>query len=132
MGDTIDPDDLFDASEFGFSQARIDNGTMFISGQVAVDSDLHVVGDDIESQARKAFENLGSVLEAAGEDFDSVGKVTTYMVELDENVGDYRAPWKEVFDEPFPCHTLIGVDQLSPFADGELLVEIDAEVSLEE
>lgn len=132
MDAVFNPDDLFDASEFGFNQARIDDGTMFISGQVAVDSDRHVVGDDIEAQARKAFENLGTVLDTAGKGFNSVGKVTTYVVDLDDNVGGYRDAWTEVFDEPYPCHTLIGVDQLSSFADGELLIEVDAEVSLEE
>jgi len=72
------------------------------------------------------------ILEEAGLDYTDVGKVTTYMVDLDENIGDYRGPWKDVFDEPYPTHTLIGVDQLSSFADGELLVEVDAEVSVEE
>ncbi len=132
MVEALNPDVLYDATEFGFNQARIDNGTLFVSGQVAVDSDLHVVGTDIESQARRAFENLGGVLDAAGEDFESVGKVTTYMVDLAENVDGYRPVWKGVFDEPYPCQTLIGVDQLSPFADGELLIEVDAEVSLDE
>lgn len=132
MARSINPTDLFDATEFGFTQARIDNGILHISGQVGVDSERRVAGADVESQARRAFENLGSVLEAAGLGFADVGKVTTYMVDLEDNVADYRGPWSEVFDEPYPCHTLIGVDQLSSFADGELLVEVDAEVSLEE
>jgi len=132
MVETFDPDDLYDAAKLGFTQARRENGTLFISGQVAVDSNRAVVGTTIETQARQAFENLGAVLEAAGEGFDSVGKVTTYLVDLDENVDGYRPVWTEVFDEPYPCQTLIGVDQLSPFADAELLIEVDAEVSLDD
>jgi enamine deaminase RidA (YjgF/YER057c/UK114 family) len=128
----INPGELFDATEFGFSQARARNGVLHISGQIGVDSELRVAGDDVESQARKAFENLGVALEAAGKGYDDVGKVVTYMVDLKDNVGGYREPWSEVFDEPYPCHTLIGVDQLSPIADGELLVELDVEVVLDE
>jgi enamine deaminase RidA (YjgF/YER057c/UK114 family) len=129
--ETINPDGLFDAEAFGFSQARKRNGVLHISGQIGVDSELNVAGDDVESQARKAFEDLGVVLEKAGRDYDDVGKVVTYMVDLADNADGYRGPWREVFDEPYPCHTLIGVDQLSPIADGELLVELDVEVGLD-
>lgn len=95
-----------------------------------MDESLHVAGDDVESQTRKAFENLELVLDAAGEVVTSVGKVTTYVVDLAENVDGYRTPWRETFDEPYPCYTLVDVDQLGSIADGELLVEIDAEVAL--
>lgn len=127
----INPDELFDATEFAFSQARERNGVLHISGQIGVDSELRVAGDDVTSQARKAFENLGVALAAAGKGYDDVGKVVTYMVDLSDNVDGYRGPWREVFDEPYPCHTLIGVDQLSPIADGKLLVELDVEVLLD-
>lgn len=132
MAEPINPPELFDAPALGFNQARVDNGILYVSGQIGVNADLEAAGEDIESQARKAFENLETVLEAAGKDLADVGKVTTYMVDLEENVGGYREPWSEAFDEPYPCHTLIGVDQLSSIADSELLVEVDAEVSLEE
>lgn len=128
----INPDGMFDASAFGFSQARIDNGIMSLSGQVGVTSDLTVAGETVDSQGRKAFENLGMVLEAAGKEFADVSKVTTFIVDLDQHVSDYRQVWTDVFDAPYPCHTLIGVDQLSPFADGRLLVEVDAEVAMGE
>ena len=131
MVETIDPDDVYDAGALGFAQARREHGTLFVSGQVAVDADRTVVGTDVETQARQAFDNLEAVLAAAGEGLDGVGKVTTYVVDLAEHVDGYRPVWWETFDEPYPCQTLIGVDQLSPFADDELLIEIDAEVSLD-
>lgn len=130
MTRSINPDAVFDPSPFGFAQARIDDGILSVSGQVGVTSDLRVAGPDVESQARMAFENLGTVLEAAGTELGDLSKVTTYMVDLEANVAEYRPVWQEIFAEPYPCHTLIGVDQLSPFADGELLVEIDAAVSV--
>ncbi|MDR9381435.1 MAG: RidA family protein [Natronomonas sp.] len=97
----INPGELFDATEFGFSQARERNGVLHLSGQIGVDSEPRVAGDDVESQARKAFENLGVALEAAGKRYDDVGKVVTYMVDLEDNVGGYREPWSEVFDKPY-------------------------------
>jgi hypothetical protein len=96
---------------------------------MAVDSERHVVAPEVEAQARKAFENLGSVLDAAGESLESVGKVTTYVVDLEHHVDGYRPVWTDVFDEPYPCQTAIGVDQLSPFADGTLLIEVTLEDS---
>jgi enamine deaminase RidA (YjgF/YER057c/UK114 family) len=125
-------DDPYDANEFGFNQARIDNGTPVVSGQVGIGSERLVVAPDIEAQARKAFENLGSIPDAAGKYFDNVGKVTTYMVDLAQQGWGSRPVWTGVFDERYPCQTLIGGDQLSPFADGELVIEVEAEVSLVE
>lgn len=131
MARVISPDGLFDSTDYMYSQARVEGGTLYLSGQIGVDAELRVAGDDIESQTRKAFDNVGAVLDEIDKGFDDVAKVTSYVVDLAENVDGYRGPWGETFDEPYPCHTLIGVDQLSPIADGELLVELEAEVPLD-
>jgi len=66
----INPPELKDARDIGYNHARIDGGTFYMAGQVAMDADSTVVGDDIETQARKAYENVGILL-------DVIDKATT-------------------------------------------------------
>lgn len=130
MTQVIAPDGLFDSTEYAYSQARIEADTLYISGQVGVDEDLTVLGG-ITRQTRQAFDNLATILAEVDRDLDDIAKITAYVVDLADHIDGYRTAWQSVFDAPFPCHTLIGVDQLSPIADAELIVELDVEVPLD-
>lgn len=124
----INPPELKDAREIGYNHAIVDNETFYMAGQVAMDTDSTVVGDDIETQARKAYENVEILLEAIGKSLEDVAKVTTHIVDPHEQYYDgYKAVYWETFDEPYPCHTVLGHDQL---ANEEYLVEIEVEVPL--
>lgn len=53
---------------------------IFISGQIALDGDGNVVGEnDLAAQCRKCFENMKEVLEAAGATFSDVVKLTSFF-----------------------------------------------------
>ncbi|MFC6723277.1 RidA family protein [Halobium palmae] len=122
----INPTELKDAREIGYNHAIIDEGTFYMAGQVAMDADSSVVGDDIETQARKAYDNVGVLLETVGKSFDDVAKVTTHIVDPAEHYYDgYKSVYWETFEEPYPCHTVLGHEQL---ANEEYLVEIEVEV----
>jgi len=124
----INPPELKDAREIGYNHAIIDGGTFYMAGQVAMDETSTVVGDDIETQARKAYENVGVLLETIGKTYADVAKVTTHIVDPKEHYYDgYKAVYWETFDEPYPCHTVLGHEQL---ADEAYLVEIEVEVPL--
>lgn len=49
------PKELSDTS---YSHAIIDSGQFYMAGQVARDGSGDIVGDDLESQTRKIFENI--------------------------------------------------------------------------
>lgn len=124
----VNPPELKDAREIGYNHAIIDNETFYMAGQVAMDSDSTVVGDDIETQARKAYENVGILLGAIDKDFADIAKVTTHIVDPAEHYYDgYKEVYWETFDEPYPCHTVLGHAQL---ANEAYLVEIEVEVPL--
>lgn len=124
----INPPELKDAREIGYNHAIVDNETFYMAGQVAMDADSTVVGDDIETQARKAYENVAILLGAIGKSLDDVAKVTTHIVDPREQYYDgYKAVYWETFDEPYPCHTVLGHDQL---ANENYLVEIEVDVPL--
>lgn len=122
----INPPELKDAREIGYNHARIDDGTFYMAGQVAMTGDSTVVGDDIKTQARKAYENVGILLDAVDKGYGDITKVTTHIVDPAEHYYDgYKQVYWETFDEPYPCHTVLGHNQL---ADEDYLVEIEVEV----
>lgn len=123
---SVQPDGLIDAGEIGYSQAVVtDDGRVFCSGQVGWDESFEMAGDDLESQARRAFENVEILLAEVDRDLDGVAKVTSYLVDPDAHLERYLEVWSEVFsEEPYPAHTIVGVDSL---ARPEFLVEIDVE-----
>ncbi len=104
-----------------YSQAvRVDD-TLYLSGQTPLDPATgELVVGDISVQARRVFENLKAVLDAAGAGFDDVVRVGIYLTDL----GDFAAVnevMKQYFSEPYPARSTIGVAAL-PRASA---VEID-------
>lgn len=125
----INPDELFDPTERLYSHARLEDGILYMSGQVGWDADRNLAGPGIESQARQAFDNVGVILDTVDEEFSSVAKVTSYFTDIETDLGPYKEVWGEVFSEPYPAHTAIGVDAL---ATEELRLELEVEVPIEE
>jgi enamine deaminase RidA (YjgF/YER057c/UK114 family) len=126
--EVINPNGVPDTTELGFNQLIVEDGNLYMSGQVGWDEDFEVVGGDLKSQAHKAFENLETVLESLDKDLEDVTKIRTYIVDPYERYEDYREVWAEVWgDGPYPCHAVLGVEQL---AREELIVELEAEAPL--
>jgi 2-iminobutanoate/2-iminopropanoate deaminase len=125
----INPEGMYDATERLYSHARVENGTLYMSGQVGRDRHGDVVGPDIESQTRRAFDNVATILEAVDEDLTSIAKVTSYFTDIQGDFATYKDVWDDTFEEPYPAHTAIGVEAL---ATPELRLELEAEVPLEE
>lgn len=128
MTDVIQPDGTLDTRQRGYSQARIDDGVLFISGIASRKSDGWVAhGSDIETQATHVFDTLATVLAEVDKDLSDVSKVTTYLIDVPRDSEGFLSVWNDRFSEPYPCHTLLGINEL---AVPEFLVEIDAEVVL--
>lgn len=122
----INPPELKDARSIGYNHAIIDGGTFHMAGQVAMDADAKIVGDDIETQARKVYENVGTLLDAVGKTHADVAKVTTHIVDPKAHYRDgYKRVYDETFEEPYPCHTVLGHVGL---AHEGYLVEVEVEV----
>ena len=124
----INPTDLKNARSIGYNHAVIENGEFAMAGQVAMDANGEIVGNDIETQARRAYENVGHLLGAIGKDFPDVTKVTTHIVDPHSNYHDgYKDVYWETFAEPYPSHTVLGVHQL---AHEDYLVEVEIDLAL--
>jgi enamine deaminase RidA (YjgF/YER057c/UK114 family) len=123
--ETLNPPDL--PTPRGYSQAVVASGgrTVYVAGQVAADSDGNIVAPgDVVGQARQAFLNMRTALEAAGATIADVAKVTWYIVGYSsELLPDLAAARREVFGDHVPASTLVGVQAL---AQPEYLVEVEA------
>ena len=103
-----------------YSQAVRSGDTVYLSGQVALDpsSGLLVEGD-VQAQARRAFENLRAVCEAAGGSMDDVVRVGLYLTDLDQ-FATVNAVMGEFFDAPYPARSTIEVSGLPRGAQFEV------------
>jgi reactive intermediate/imine deaminase len=95
-----------------YSQAVRRGDTVFLSGQIPLDPDTGLlVEGDIEEQARRAFDNLRAVCEAAGGTLDDVVRLGLYLTDLDQ-FARVNQVMSEYFDAPFPARSTIGVASL--------------------
>jgi 2-iminobutanoate/2-iminopropanoate deaminase len=82
---------------------------LYLSGTAGYDREKGALaGDDIESRARQAMKNLGTVLEAAGSSWDKVVKVNCYLVHPKRDFAGWNVVFKEYFAENPPARTTVG------------------------
>jgi reactive intermediate/imine deaminase len=104
-----------------YSQAIKAGNILYTSGQIALDPATgNLVEGDFAAQARRVFENLGSVLAAAGAGFGNVAKATVYVTDL-ANFATLNEIYASYFGDSKPARTTVGVSQLPKGG----LVEID-------
>ncbi|MFP9191419.1 RidA family protein [Natrialbaceae archaeon A-CW1-1] len=120
---------LPDASEHGYSHAIVTDGRLYMSGQVGMDADRNLAGENITAQARQAFSNVESICEAVDKELEDIVKVTAHIVDPHSRFADYQSVWYNTFTDPYPCHTVLGVEQL---AGPEYLIELEIELPLDE
>ena len=67
-----------------YSQATEAGGTVYLSGQIALDpSTGELVMDDIKTETEQVMKNLGAVLKAAGLGYEHVVKCSIFMSSMD-------------------------------------------------
>jgi 2-iminobutanoate/2-iminopropanoate deaminase len=125
----INPKELFNSTQYGFSQLVVcDLGKIvFISGQVAWDENLDIVGEnDLKIQTQKAIDNLKTAIESAGGSLDNIAMLRIYKVDYKKEDGPVI---NEILRENFgtsspPASTWVSVKGL---ANEGFMIEIEAQ-----
>ncbi|MGN7831764.1 RidA family protein [Pseudoxanthomonas sp. 22568] len=92
-----------------YSQAVRVGNTVYFSGQIPLDPATgNLVEGDIEAQARRAFDNLKAVAEAAGGSLGDVVRLGLYLTDLGE-FAKVNAVMQDYFQAPFPARSTIEV-----------------------
>lgn len=102
-----------------YSQAVKHGDLVFLSGQIPLDPNtMELVAGDFETRARRVFDNLKAVVEAAGGSMNQVLKVNIYLTDL-ANFATVNSVMAEYFDEPYPARAAVGVASLPKGTDVE-------------
>ena len=95
-----------------YSQAVSAGGAVYLSGQVGLDHATgDLVGGGLEAEARRVFDNLRAVAEAAGASLAAAVRVTIYLRDLSQ-FALANSIMAEYFSEPYPARVTIGVAAL--------------------
>lgn len=126
---TINPESLPDPGAYGYNHAIVADDTLYMSGQVGMDGDRTLAGEDVTAQTRQAFDNVAAICAEVDRSLQDVVKVTAHIVDPHTRFEAYNDVYQERFEEPYPCHTVLGVEQL---AGPQYLIELEAAVPLED
>lgn len=99
-------------SKSPLSQAvRVDN-TLYISGQVPVDSKtMQVVSENFTIQARHVLNSVKGIVEAAGGSVQNIIKTTVFLTDMGR-FQEMNEIYKTYFPEDPPARTCIAVKEL--------------------
>ena len=103
-----------------YSQAVEANGTVYVSGQVAMDPATgEVIGGGVEAQTELVMKHLESILDAAGLTFSHVVKCSIFVKDMND-FAKVNAIYGKAFPENPPARETVEVARLPK----DVLVEI--------
>jgi reactive intermediate/imine deaminase len=104
-----------------YSQAVQAGNTVYLSGQIGLDTATMQMAEGIDAQTARVFDNLKAVAAAAGGSLADAVKVNIYVTDL-ANFAKVNDAMAQAFSQPYPARATVQVAALPRGA----LVEIDA------
>tara|TARA_B100000902_G_scaffold287021_1_gene273166 strand:- start:408 stop:785 length:378 start_codon:yes stop_codon:yes gene_type:complete len=104
-----------------YSQAILTNNTLFISGQVALDSNNgNMIKSSIEEETLQVMNNLKAILNEVGFDFSNVIKSTIYLSDMN-NFSKVNEVYGSFFNKDYvPSRVTVEVSRLPKDANVEI------------
>ena len=94
-----------------YSQAVKVGGTVYLSGQIALDPKTMALVEGTREQIDRAFQNLRAVAQAAGGELSQVVKLNVSLTDL-ADFPVVNEVMSEYFAEPYPARAAVGVTAL--------------------
>jgi 2-iminobutanoate/2-iminopropanoate deaminase len=92
-----------------YSQAVLSNGTLYVSGQIALA--LVEAGANIEDETRQVMKNMQAILEAANMTFENIVKCTIFVKDMN-NFAKINGVYGEFFTTNPPARETVEVARL--------------------
>ncbi len=108
-----------------YSPLRKAGSFYYVSGQVGIDPDTGIAGEDIVSQTRQSLANLGSLLSEVSLSMDNVVKTTIYLIHMSD-FDIVNSIYADCFTGNKPARSCVQVAGLPKVATTELHIEIEA------
>lgn len=103
-----------------YSQAVKIRNTVYLSGQIPLDPQtMEMCQDDFVTEAKRVFDNIVAVCEAAGGTIQDMVKLNIYLLDLG-NFALVNEVMAEYFEQPYPARAALGVAQLPKGANIEI------------
>ena len=103
-----------------YSQAVKVGNTVYLSGQIPLDPEtMEMQQQDFVTEAKRVFDNLSAVCEAAGGSLQDMVKVNIFLLDLG-NFALVNEVMSQYFEQPYPARAAIGVAQLPKGANIEI------------
>jgi len=94
-----------------YNQAILVDKTLYISGQLGMSRNMNLVPGGIENETRKALENIGHILRAAGGSYKDVIKTTILLRDIN-NFSLVNSIYSEFFKDHEPARAAFQVAAL--------------------
>jgi len=105
-----------------YNQAVRVGDTVYVAGQMPLDPATNqIVDGDVAMQARRVFENIRAIVEAAGSSMERVVKTTIFLTDVDDFAA-VNAVYAEFFTGTLPARSTVGVAAL-PGSGAKLQVD---------
>jgi 2-iminobutanoate/2-iminopropanoate deaminase len=109
-----------------YSQGVINNGLLYISGQIPIDMESgSIVRATIEEETEAVLNNIRTIVEEAGAKMDDVLKVTCYLADI-EDFPRFNEAYGKYFPKFPPARTAFQAGKLPM----DVQIEMDAIVAL--
>ena len=104
-----------------YSQAVIQNGFLFASGQIPlIPETMELVGADVESQTKQVLKNMLGVLEEVGLDYSNIVKTNIFIKDMN-HFQIINAIYEATLSPHKPARSTVEVSRLPK----DVLVEIE-------
>ena len=109
----INPNTLAPQSGYSYVVETTGPGrTVYIAGQLGLDMENKLVGNDFRAQCGKAFDNLKAALAGVGGTVKDIVKINNYLTDM-SHIGIYREVRDQFFKMPRPASTTVAISTLA-------------------
>jgi len=103
-----------------YNQAILVNDMLYISGQVCIDpSTGNLKNKDLQEETHQVMQNLKSILQEAGMNFNNVVKTTIFLTDMNR-FSEINEIYGKYFDGDFPARETVQVSALPKFVNVEI------------
>lgn len=102
-----------------YSQAVVENGFVFCSGQIAFQQNGEFLDGTVAEQSKQVLENLKNVLVAANSGLEKVVKTTIFLTDINDFT-DVNTVYAEFFGDHKPARATVAVKELPKNAKVEI------------
>ncbi|WP_416181473.1 RidA family protein [Acidaminococcus timonensis] len=85
--------------------------TIYVSGQLGIDTAAGKLPDTVEEQAHCSMKNVGAILEAAGADYSQIVKTTIFLQDMND-FGKVNEIYQSYFKDGYPARSCVQIGRL--------------------